>query len=239
MKKFMIIFFAIIAISIAAKAQTAEKKKRNLNENTVVIDSSGMRYPYAVWKNLISTKDYRLKKIDRNSDSSTYLLVKLDSAQKDRRLSRMSKPKESNFFTEGEKMDLFGATDISGYKIKQKELKGKIVVLNFWFIGCPPCRKEIPELNKIAVEYANDPDIVFIAVALDQKYDIQDFIKANPFGYHIIDDGQMYANYYSINLYPTNVVVDKDGKVRFNSSGYKANTPYWIKKTIEEAKKPD
>jgi thiol-disulfide isomerase/thioredoxin len=236
MKK-LLILFSMIAISLAAKAQdTANNKKRIANENRVVVDSAGTRYPYVVWKKLVTSRDYRLKKINKNSDTSAYLLIRLDSAQKDRRLAIMPKPKESIFFTEGEQIKLFNASDINNYKIKWKELAGKVVVLNFWFIGCPPCRKEIPELNDIALQYANDPNIVFIAVALDQAADIRSFIKDNPFSYHIVDDGRNYADNYRIHLFPTNVVVGKDGKIRFHSSGYQVNTAYWIKKTIEEAK---
>jgi thiol-disulfide isomerase/thioredoxin len=232
-----ILFFITIAVfSLNVSAQTTAKPKRHLDENTVVVDSSGMQYPYAVWKKLVASGDYRIKKIDPKSDSSNYILLKMDSVQKDRRMSRMAKPAESIFFTDGEKIASFSARDINGNKLKLKDLEGKIVVLNFWFIGCPPCRKEIPELNKIAMQYEGDPNVVFIAVALYYKSDIENFIKSNPFGYHIIEDGRMYAQIYGIHLFPTNVILDRDGKVRFHSSGYTTNTPYWVKKTIAECK---
>jgi thiol-disulfide isomerase/thioredoxin len=237
MKMFPLLFTVILALNLAANAQTnSGKPKRHLTESTIVKDSSGMVYPYVVWKKLVSSGDYRVKAIDPGNDSTGYLIIKLDSAQKDKRMSRLPKPKESIFFTDGEKIASFTARDINGNKIKLKDLEGKVVVLNFWFIGCPPCRKEIPELNEIALNYAGDANVVFIAVALDGKDDIEQFIKTNPFGYHIIDDGRSYANIYGIHLYPTNVILDKEGKVRFHASGYTVNTPYWIKKTIDELK---
>jgi thiol-disulfide isomerase/thioredoxin len=233
MKKSFLLFAIIIFFTLCAYAQDNANTKRHLDENTVVRDSVGAVYPYAVWKKLLSTGDFVLKKI--KSDSITYLIMKLDATQKDERISRMAKPAESIFFTDGEKISSFSAKDINGNKIKLKDLAGKIVVLNFWFIGCPPCRMEIPELNKIALQYANNPDVVFVAIALDYKSDIEPFIKTNPFGYHIIENGRMYADIYKINLYPTNVILDKEGKVRFHASGYAINTPYWIRKTIDEA----
>ena len=154
----------------------------------------------------------------------------------DQRYSRMPRPAESPFFMKGQELQSFSASDINGQKIKLNDLAGKVVVLNFWFIGCPPCRMEIPELNKIASKYANDPDVVFVAIGLDDKSDIRQFVKNNPFGYHLVDDGKDYARLYKINLFPTNVVLDKAGKVMFHSSGYAMNTPYWINKTIAEAR---
>ena len=91
---------------------------------------------------MVATGDYRLKKLDRNSDSSAYLLVKRDSADKEHHLSKMEKPAESPYFETGKGIASFSAHDIDGNKFKLKELKGKIVVLNFWFVGCKFCRKE-------------------------------------------------------------------------------------------------
>jgi thiol-disulfide isomerase/thioredoxin len=150
-------------------------------------------------------------------------------------VSRMPRPKESKFFTDGEKLDLFNVRDINGNKVDLKKAAGKVIVLNFWFIGCPPCRQEIPELNKLALQYANNPNVIFLAICLDQDYQIFDFLKTSPFAYHIVDRGQYYADQFKINLYPTNVVLDKEGKVRFHASGYTTGTPYWIGKTIDEA----
>ncbi len=236
MKKIVLLFIIIAACSLMANAQTVTVRTHrvNFNENTVVKDSNGVRYPYAIWKNMVSSGDYGLKADHPASDSPSYVLFKLGDARKRMLINNMPKPPLSNFFTTGEKIAPFSAHDIDGNKIKLKDLEGKVVVINFWFIGCPPCRQEIPALNKIALDYGNNPDIVFVAIALDYKYDIKQFIKNNPFSYHIIEDGRMYADLYHINLYPTNVILDKEGKVRFHSSGYALNTPDWIRKTIDE-----
>lgn len=235
MKKLVVFIIILMTFGSRANAQVTTRHFQ-LNENTVVKDSDGTNYPYIVWQKLLSTGNYTLKAMDPGSDSSPYMLVKLSEAQKNAMMDRMPRPAESNFFTTGQKIKLFNVSDIQNKKVRLTDLKDKIIVLNFWFIGCPPCRQEIPELNKIALQYANDPQIIFVAVALDGKRDLFDFLKNNPFGYHIIDDGKEFADLYNINLYPTNVVLDKEGKVRFHGSGYAFNTAYWITKTIEQAK---
>ncbi len=111
-------------------------------------------------------------------------------------------------------------------------MKGKIVVFNFWFINCPPCKREIPELNKLVEKYKDKNDVVFIAVALDEKSDLKDFLKTTPFNYTIVDAGRWIAAEIGINTFPTNVVVDQNGIVQFHATGYSLSLPSWIDKTI-------
>jgi hypothetical protein len=92
----------------------------------------------------------------------------------------------------------------------------------------------MPELNNLSEMYKADTSVAFIAVALDQEDDIRDFLRRNPFGYKIIDDGKYIASQYRLTSYPTNVVVAPDGNVFFHSTGLATNTVYWLKKSIEE-----
>jgi thiol-disulfide isomerase/thioredoxin len=237
MKKPFLLFTAIFILNFIAAAQKMVTRTRrvDIGETAIVTDTSGTRYPYVIWKKLLSTGNYVLKSNKPASDSTRYLLVELSAVEKNARAANMPKPLESPFFTTGEKIKLFNTKDINGDKIKLKELAGKVIVLNFWFIGCPPCREEIPELNKIAIDYASNPDVVFVAVCLDEKADIKEFLKDKAFSYHIIDYGRAYADLYKLNLYPTNVVLDRQGIVRFHGSGLAYNTPLWIRKTIDES----
>lgn len=63
---------------------------------------------------------------------------------------------------EGCQMPDFEAKTLAGKILSRKSLKGKIVVMNFWFIGCKPCVAELPALNKL-VQHYKAKDIVFIA----------------------------------------------------------------------------
>jgi thiol-disulfide isomerase/thioredoxin len=182
----------------------------------------------------MASGDYSLRPINPGSDSTAYLLYRMTDAQKKAMIERMPKPAESPFFVTGSEFRPFKDKALDGTKIDLKALRGKVVVLNFWFINCPPCRMEIPELNKIAAEY-KDKDVVFVAVALDQGYEIKDFLKTTPYNYHIVSDGRYTANKYGITSYPTNVVIDKDGIIKFHSSGYGASTAVWIRKSIDQA----
>lgn len=146
-------------------------------------------------------------------------------------------PNASKSFPVGKRITYYNFKDIEGNRISAEDLKGKVVVLNFWFVACPPCRKEMPALNELAFEFARKTDVVFIAIAPDKKWDLKDFIKTHPLAYHIIDDGQVFDNRYGIHTYPTNVVLDKNGTVRFSDEGFSNTTQYWLRKYINDCEK--
>ena len=243
---FILLIILNIGVSIVSNAQALRlisrksitlNRKINLDSNSLVKDSTGRVIPYREWSPIVASREYLMKyRMLGDSNHVEYTLYPFTEKQKELRYSQMPKPAESTFFKNGEDISSFSADDINGNGFKLKKLHGKIVVLNFWFIGCPPCRLEIPELNKLALSYADDPDVVFIAFGLDDSYDIKKFIRYSPFNYHIVDNSKPYVDLYRIDLFPTNVVLDKNGKVRFHSTGYADNLAYWIKKTINESK---
>jgi thiol-disulfide isomerase/thioredoxin len=205
------------------------------NENSIVKDTSGMVFPYAVWSKMFSTGNYNLMQTYVKPDSGTYFLIKKSQQQKDAMMARIPKPEESKQFISGTAFSPFKERDMNNVKLDLNKMPGKVIVLNFWFIGCPPCRAEIPDLNEMADKYKNNPDVIFIAVALDPSYDLKDFLKDHPLNYHVIDNGRYIADKYGVHLYPTNVVIDRDSKVAYSSEGGHMNNIYWMEKTIDAA----
>lgn len=232
-----------------------------IDETTLVKDSAGVELTYKVWQPLLLSGDYAIRSSQYGTDKPTYLLRKLSPAEKlhfaklrkpqpqngagpdvpsvagtsgvqpANAVPFYRKPQKSTSFTEGELMETFKERDINGNKIDLKLLRGKIVVINFWFITCPACRDEMPELDRLTKEYAADTGVVFIAISLDPKWKVKDFLKTTPFGYQQISDGRYYCTNNKIDLYPTNVVLDKNGLIKFSSVG-SDHTGYWLKKTI-------
>jgi thiol-disulfide isomerase/thioredoxin len=227
--------FPFMMLFLLASASKAQPVAPRLDSTSVVKDSSGMVYPYSIWRKLATSGKYLFRHTS-NDEPNTFLIYQMNQAQREAYLARMPKPRESPNFKTGDDVKLFKARAMDGYKIVPDELAGKTVVVNFWFIGCPPCREEIPELNQVAEQYKNDKDVVFIAIALDKGYDIKQFVKEHPLGYHLIDNGRFFAQKYGVNLYPTNLVIDKHGKVLFHNVGGSNAIGYWLKRSIEESK---
>lgn len=204
-----------------------------LNDGSIVKDSSGSVYPYATWKALLM-KGYAIKPVDAKDPNTELLLIKLTERQVADRMEKAPKPRESKSFTTGEKLSLFNTRDMNNNKVELKNTTGKITVLNFWFINCSPCRMEIPDLNDLVDSFRNNDKVQFIAVALDDKGSLKDFLKTTPFKYRIVDNGKFIADKYGISSYPTHVIIDGDGKVYFHTMGLASNTVHWLNKSIKE-----
>jgi thiol-disulfide isomerase/thioredoxin len=109
----------------------------------------------------------------------------------------------------------FVALSLDGRRWSLPELRGKTVVLNFWFIGCLPCRQEIPLLNPLVEQY---PKFVFLAFALDGEEQLRDFIAKTPFRYEIVGNAQKIADAFEVNGYPTHIVINSNGEIVFETN---------------------
>jgi peroxiredoxin len=226
----VLFFFLACFFGLQLSAQNTFR----LTERSVVKDSSGTVYPYAIWQSLMRTGEYTVKAENSKDSSTAFVLIRLSADAKEARFQKMPKPKESNFFTTGDKISLFNVRDIDNNPLDLKDAKGKIIVLNFWFINCGPCRREIPELNALVDSFKTNDKVLFVGIALDNKDDLKNFLEKLPFKYAIVDNGRFIADKYGVRLYPTHVIVDAEGKVYFHTSGLAVNTVYWINKSIKE-----
>lgn len=235
MKRYFFVLFFFIALQ--CEAQTSRTVTR-LDQNTVVKDENGTELTYEAWKKIVAGGEHSLKPI--TPGSAVFLLYKMspeekarNEARKKAQLASLPRPSASDVFKEGQKFQGDRFTSITGEKFDLKTTGEKVYVLNFWFINCPPCKREIPELNKIVEKYKGQ-DVVFIGIALDGKSDLKKFLESTPFNYQIVADGSSYSSRYGITGYPTNVVVGKDGLIKFSTTGLAPNTVHWIDQTIKE-----
>lgn len=119
---------------------------------------------------------------------------------------------------------------MNGDRVELAALKGKVVVLNLWFVGCPSCMEEIKQLNQLVGEYQGKSDVVFLGLAASRKDDLQKFLVKNPFDYTIIPNAQMIIlskfgtpdKNGEINVpFPMHYVIDRDGKIALKEQGIK------------------
>jgi peroxiredoxin len=103
---------------------------------------------------------------------------------------------------------------IKGEKITNADIKGKVVVFNFWYVECPPCMAELPGLNQLAKEY-KDSDVVFLGCTFENPEHIKKnfFDKKKSFDFTIIPDAGLIEEAFGVSEHPSMFVVDKNGKV--------------------------
>ncbi len=110
----------------------------------------------------------------------------------------------------------------SGQNIRLSELKGKVVMLNFWATWCGPCAEEIPHLNKLH-ESLDSYDFELLGINLDEdqakalhlarKLDVNFPV--------LFDDEKNVSKSFSIDAMPTTIIIDRSGKIRHVNRGYK------------------
>lgn len=206
-----------------------------LDQNAQVKDLEGMEYPYNIWNKLLQGGKYGFKLTDRSNPSvPIFLIYKLTEEEIEVRNNKLPKPRDSGSFKDEDVFKPFNFRDFENNKFKAEDLAGKVIVLNFWFINCPPCRQEIPDLNELVKTY-KDKEVIFIALALDSWTEIDEFLSKTPFNYHIIPDSKYTAARYNVTAYPTHVVIDKSNNVIFQTAGLASNTIHWVKKSIDHA----
>lgn len=110
----------------------------------------------------------------------------------------------------------FSAKDINGQAVKLSDLKGKVVLLDFWATWCPPCRAEIPNLLDIFRKF-KDRRFVLISVSLDRDLPAaRKFIADKEMGWeHIVDRdaGREIADKYQVEYIPSTFIINRLGKV--------------------------
>lgn len=101
----------------------------------------------------------------------------------------------------------------NGTPLKLSELKGKVVLLNFWATWCPPCREEIPSMMKLNGFMTGKP-FQMVAVSIDEggKKDIEAFFKETGFSLPVyLDESGASSKSYGITGVPESFIIDKKG----------------------------
>ena len=122
---------------------------------------------------------------------------------------------------EGKPVPKFDVPDIDAKWVNTDELKGKVIVLNFWFIGCVGCMDEIPKLSAMADKFKGNDDVVFLAIA-NNTQQLRAYLRGNKFNYRHIGQGLSLVKLFDFTGYPKNIVIGRDGKIVYWRSGIHA-----------------
>ena len=112
-------------------------------------------------------------------------------------------------------------TDVNGNTYTFSELLAtkKAIVLNFWFINCGPCQMEFPYLQAAADKYSNDIAVLAINPTDDRENQIKNYAINNGLSWPFIKGEQEWISAFSLQGFPTTVVIDRYGKIAFSHIG--------------------
>ena len=107
----------------------------------------------------------------------------------------------------------FTLTELGGKTWTLKEQRGKVVVLNFWATWCPPCRKEMPDLETLYQQF-KDQGLVILAISDEDAGKVKPFIAQQKVTYPILlDPGRKVNELFQIEGIPKTFVYDRNGKL--------------------------
>jgi thiol-disulfide isomerase/thioredoxin len=109
----------------------------------------------------------------------------------------------------------FTLKDLNGHPVTLSQFKGKVVVLNFWATWCPPCRAEMPSMERLNEVYGSK-DFVILAVNVEEdgKETVKAFLEKNPHNFTILLDSELKAqDLYGVYQFPETFIINKKGQV--------------------------
>ena len=127
----------------------------------------------------------------------------------------------------------------TGKNVKLSELRGQVILLNFWASWCGPCRQEMPLLEKLHKRYSA---LGFTVLGVNVEEDprkaktlLKDISVSFPI---LFDTSNKVSKQYKVSAMPSTVMIDRNGNMRYLHKGYKpgdeAQYKKWVKKLVRE-----
>jgi len=121
----------------------------------------------------------------------------------------------------GAKAPDFASKSDSGRNVRLSELRGQVVLVNFWASWCSPCRQELPLLNRIYAQYRAAGFMLLAVNVDDNRKDAEAMLKRLELRFPTLFDGNKnVAKLYGVDTMPATLVIDRDGRVRYVHRGY-------------------
>jgi len=112
--------------------------------------------------------------------------------------------------------------DQAGKMVDLRELKGKVVLIDFWASWCGPCKQEMPVLEELHKKYAKD-GLVIVGINIDNSAKkMNNFLKGAPATFRVVHDRKLnVASKYEPATMPSSYFIGRDGKIRYVHEGFR------------------
>jgi len=187
-----------LAVGLASRATEGDFGHENLQEVATTLAAAikeqqpSSQDPYLELASLV-----RYEHVDAFLDSTLYsaAMAKLEADDQSRQQAD------------------FTLTDLDGKPWNLKDLKGKVVLLNFWATWCPPCRKEMPDLEMLYRRFGAQGFII-LGIDDEEAETVKPFIAQQGITYPVLlDPGRKVNTLFRIEGIPKTFVYDRDGKI--------------------------
>lgn len=183
---------------------TFDFKQNSNNEKDNIIDIE-----FNNSKNRISLK---IIELDTIANKITYSWINQSTLTDSLTIQKIDVP-----LLQGKTFPAIELTDVNGTKFNWDSFKEQTIIINWWAVGCKPCREEIPSLNKLVDKYSNK-NVKFLSITDDPLDRVSNFLKNNEFKYDITflseNDRILFGS-----SYPKHIILDSTKTITFYKEG--------------------
>ncbi|MFE7060913.1 TlpA disulfide reductase family protein [Sutcliffiella sp. NPDC057660] len=115
----------------------------------------------------------------------------------------------------GEKAVDFKLESMGGNKVSLSDSLGKPVIINFWTTWCPPCKKEMPEIQRFYEDYKDEVDVLAVNITSNEvnKSVVEKHVTTGGFSFPILFDTEGLFRYYEVLDMPATFFIDEEGVI--------------------------
>ena len=197
-----------LASALGNLATEGDFGRDTLQTVTTTLESAVRAYPPAPTKTGPNSAYFQLARLARYE----HMKVSLQDPQYKEALQQLKTDDDAR-----EKAD-FTLTDLNGTQWTLKALRGKVVLVNFWATWCPPCRKEMPDLNVLYQRF-KDRGLVILALSDEEANVVKPFIATQQKVTYpvLLDPGGKVTDLFQVQGIPKTFIYSRDGKLAAQS----------------------
>ena len=175
---------------------------------------------------------YKSIRINQPIDDALFTFIPPPNAKE---VETLSTPQASSRPLQNKPAPEFSLPTVEGKNASLSDFKGKTVLLDFWATWCLPCRESTPLIEKLHSAFS-EKGLVILAVDSGEELEVvKGYLAHNPSILpNLVDSRNTVAKLYNVDSFPAFVVISKDGKLTYSSSGFSPDTEAQLRAVLKQ-----
>lgn len=221
---------------IALQAQAEGKKEKTLQEAEAALRQGIALDADADLPTLHFNLGFVLMQLNRDAEGISAMKKYLELAPRTADAERATKMIENPRRAREAYAPDFSITTADGEHITLEDLRGKVVVLDFWGTWCPPCVESIPSLRSLHKKFSKEPSFMLIGISSDSEEETWRAFttKEKMIWPQFWDSQRKVQRAFNVRAFPSYIVIDHEGIIRFRTSGTSWERSAYLSEAIKK-----